>query len=31
MDTKMKDYLAEGDTIEKNLPHSWSSAHNTYY
>eukprot|EP00759_Apiculatamorpha_spiralis_P052173 PhF_6_TR561/c1_g1_i1/m.546/K10357/MYO5; myosin V len=31
MDDKMKDYLAEGDTIDKNLPHSWAVAHNTYY
>jgi myosin heavy subunit len=31
MDSKMPDYLAEGDTIQNNLPHSWAVAHNTYY
>ena len=30
-DEKMVDYLAEGDVIEKNLPHSWAVAHNTYF
>jgi myosin heavy subunit len=30
-DDKMVLYLAEGDTIEKNLPHSWAVAHNTYF
>ena len=30
MDPKMADYLAEGTVIEKNLPHSWAQAHNTY-
>eukprot|EP01006_Ploeotia_vitrea_P036084 TRINITY_DN65964_c1_g2_i4.p1 TRINITY_DN65964_c1_g2~~TRINITY_DN65964_c1_g2_i4.p1 ORF type:complete len:1194 (+),score=255.37 TRINITY_DN65964_c1_g2_i4:390-3584(+) len=27
----MPDYLAEGEVIKKNKPHSWSVAHNTYY
>jgi myosin heavy subunit len=31
MDDKMGQYLAEGDTIQENLPHSWAVAHNTYY
>lgn len=31
MDAKMPEYLAEGDTIQSNLPHSWAVAHNTYY
>jgi myosin heavy subunit len=31
MDDKMSNYLNEGDTIEKNLPHSWAVAHNTYF
>ena len=31
MDDKMVEYLAEGDVIEKNLPHSWAVAHNTYF
>eukprot|EP01062_Namystynia_karyoxenos_P003952 TRINITY_DN1139_c0_g1_i15.p1 TRINITY_DN1139_c0_g1~~TRINITY_DN1139_c0_g1_i15.p1 ORF type:complete len:1360 (+),score=500.69 TRINITY_DN1139_c0_g1_i15:118-4197(+) len=31
VDAKMPDYLAEGDRIERNLPHSWAVAHNTYY
>lgn len=30
-DDKMVLYLAEGDIIEKNLPHSWAVAHNTYF
>eukprot|EP00759_Apiculatamorpha_spiralis_P035195 PhF_6_TR36135/c0_g1_i1/m.52482/K10357/MYO5; myosin V len=30
MDDQMKNYLAEGEKIEKNLPHSWAQAHNTY-
>ncbi|KAH9599850.1 Myosin head [Trypanosoma melophagium] len=29
-DNKMGDYLQEGSVIEKNLPHSWAQAHNTY-
>ncbi|KAJ9464349.1 Myosin-8 [Diplonema papillatum] len=31
MDDQMPAYLNEGDRIEKNLPHSWAVAHNTYY
>lgn len=31
MDAKMPDYLAEGETIQNNLPHSWAVAHNTFY
>lgn len=31
MDDKMPDYLAEGDTVQSQLPHSWAVAHNTYY
>eukprot|EP00759_Apiculatamorpha_spiralis_P035995 PhF_6_TR36369/c0_g1_i1/m.53425/K10357/MYO5; myosin V len=31
MDSMMPQYLAEGDRIEKNLPHSWAVAHNTFY
>ena len=31
MDAKMPDYLAEGHVIQKNLPHSWSVANNTYW
>ena len=31
MDSKMPEYLAEGDVIQNNLPHSWAVAHNTYY
>ena len=30
MDDQMPKYLAEGTIIEKNLPHSWAQAHNTY-
>eukprot|EP01063_Lacrimia_lanifica_P034073 TRINITY_DN6220_c0_g6_i2.p1 TRINITY_DN6220_c0_g6~~TRINITY_DN6220_c0_g6_i2.p1 ORF type:complete len:1170 (+),score=479.42 TRINITY_DN6220_c0_g6_i2:147-3656(+) len=30
-DDNMPKYLAEGDTIEKNIPHSWATAHNTYF
>eukprot|EP00759_Apiculatamorpha_spiralis_P059483 PhF_6_TR999/c0_g1_i1/m.1973 len=30
MDDKMDLYLQEGERIEKNLPHSWAQAHNTY-
>ncbi|RNF19964.1 putative myosin heavy chain [Trypanosoma conorhini] len=31
MDSKMPDYLAEGETIQHNMPHSWAVAHSTYY
>ncbi|ORC90398.1 putative myosin heavy chain [Trypanosoma theileri] len=31
MDDKMPDYLAEGETIQHNLPHSWAVAHTTFY
>eukprot|EP01061_Rhynchopus_euleeides_P020432 TRINITY_DN3322_c1_g1_i1.p1 TRINITY_DN3322_c1_g1~~TRINITY_DN3322_c1_g1_i1.p1 ORF type:complete len:1360 (+),score=526.71 TRINITY_DN3322_c1_g1_i1:117-4196(+) len=31
MDDEMPKYLAEGDRIEHNLPHSWAVAHNTYF
>jgi myosin heavy subunit len=31
MDDKMGEYLKEGDVIERNLPHSWAVAHNTYF
>ena len=31
MDDKMPEYLAEGDRIERNIPHSWAQAHNTYW
>eukprot|EP01065_Artemidia_motanka_P044167 TRINITY_DN6243_c0_g3_i1.p1 TRINITY_DN6243_c0_g3~~TRINITY_DN6243_c0_g3_i1.p1 ORF type:complete len:1109 (+),score=384.57 TRINITY_DN6243_c0_g3_i1:97-3423(+) len=30
-DDNMPKYLAEGDRIEVNLPHSWAVAHNTYH
>jgi myosin heavy subunit len=30
MDDQMPKYLAEGSIIERNLPHSWAQAHNTY-
>eukprot|EP00756_Hemistasia_phaeocysticola_P030294 Hpha_TRINITY_DN16281_c3_g3::TRINITY_DN16281_c3_g3_i1::g.14852::m.14852/K10357/MYO5; myosin V len=30
-DNNMPKYLAEGDRIEQNLPHSWAVAHNTYF
>ncbi|CUF67578.1 myosin heavy chain MYA2, putative [Bodo saltans] len=30
MDDKMSEYLKEGQVIEKNMPHSWAQAHNTY-
>jgi myosin heavy subunit len=30
-DDKMQDYLSEGVVIERNLPHSWAVAHNTYW
>ena len=29
-DDKMPAYLEEGPIIERNLPHSWAQAHNTY-
>jgi myosin heavy subunit len=31
LDSEMDKYLAEGDVIRQNLPHSWAVAHNTYY
>ncbi|RNC40456.1 putative myosin heavy chain [Trypanosoma cruzi] len=31
MENKMSDYLAEGETIQHNIPHSWVVAHSTYY
>ena len=31
MDSQMEKYLAEGDMIRHNLPHSWAVAHNTYH
>ena len=31
MDTAMPEYLKEGHTIQKNLPHSWGVANNTYW
>eukprot|EP00755_Sulcionema_specki_P005112 Sspe_Gene.31837::Locus_15659_Transcript_1_1_Confidence_1.000_Length_827::g.31837::m.31837 len=31
MDSEMPKYLAEGDRIERNIPHSWAQAHNTYW
>lgn len=30
-DDKMHEYLAEGVVIERNLPHSWAVAHNTFW
>eukprot|EP00755_Sulcionema_specki_P009324 Sspe_Gene.43387::Locus_21149_Transcript_1_1_Confidence_1.000_Length_3727::g.43387::m.43387/K10357/MYO5; myosin V len=30
-DDNMAKYLAEGDRIERNIPHSWATAHNTYW
>ena len=30
-DDNIPKYLAEGDRIENNLPHSWAVAHNTYH
>jgi myosin heavy subunit len=30
-DDKMPEYLAESEVIEKNLPHSWAVAHNTFF
>eukprot|EP00755_Sulcionema_specki_P029419 Sspe_Gene.92130::Locus_63931_Transcript_1_1_Confidence_1.000_Length_4005::g.92130::m.92130 len=30
-DDNMPKYLAEGERIENNLPHSWAVAHNTYW
>eukprot|EP00760_Papus_ankaliazontas_P027855 PhM_4_TR3456/c0_g1_i1/m.73624 len=30
MDDMMEGYLEEGERIEKNVPHSWAQAHNTY-
>ena len=31
LDAEMPKYLVEGDRIEKNLPHSWAVAHNTFW
>ena len=31
LDAEMPKYLVEGDRIEKNVPHSWAVAHNTYF
>ena len=31
MDSEMPKYLAEGEVIQNNLPHSWAVAHNTYF
>lgn len=31
MEDKMGDYLSEGVVIERNLPHSWAVAHNTFW
>ena len=31
LDSEMDKYMQEGDVIQKNLPHSWAVAHNTYY
>ena len=31
LDSVMPNYLAEGEMIEKNLPHSWACAHNTFF
>eukprot|EP01062_Namystynia_karyoxenos_P076481 TRINITY_DN7507_c0_g1_i2.p1 TRINITY_DN7507_c0_g1~~TRINITY_DN7507_c0_g1_i2.p1 ORF type:complete len:1566 (+),score=503.08 TRINITY_DN7507_c0_g1_i2:72-4700(+) len=31
LDERMPDYLSEGDRIERNIPHSWAVAHNTYW
>jgi myosin heavy subunit len=30
-DDKMHEYLSEGVVIERNLPHSWAVAHNTFW
>eukprot|EP01062_Namystynia_karyoxenos_P065767 TRINITY_DN5966_c1_g2_i2.p1 TRINITY_DN5966_c1_g2~~TRINITY_DN5966_c1_g2_i2.p1 ORF type:complete len:1485 (+),score=543.11 TRINITY_DN5966_c1_g2_i2:82-4536(+) len=30
-DDNMPKYLDEGDRIERNIPHSWATAHNTYW
>ena len=30
-DDNMPKYLAEGDRIETQIPHSWATAHNTYF
>ena len=29
-DDNMHKYLAEGETVKNNVPHSWAQAHNTY-
>ena len=31
MDAFMPNYLAEGEVIKDNRPHSWAQAHNTYF
>eukprot|EP00756_Hemistasia_phaeocysticola_P045784 Hpha_TRINITY_DN1953_c0_g1::TRINITY_DN1953_c0_g1_i1::g.31131::m.31131/K10357/MYO5; myosin V len=31
LDSQMPNYLSEGDRIERNIPHSWAVAHNTYW
>eukprot|EP00755_Sulcionema_specki_P014835 Sspe_Gene.57762::Locus_31691_Transcript_1_1_Confidence_1.000_Length_1471::g.57762::m.57762 len=31
MDDQMHKYLAEGEVIRDNVPHSWAQAHNTFY
>ena len=31
LDSEMGKYLSEGEKIERNLPHSWAQAHNTYF
>jgi hypothetical protein len=31
LDSEMSKYLTEGERIERNLPHSWAQAHNTYF
>eukprot|EP01060_Flectonema_neradi_P017288 TRINITY_DN2417_c0_g2_i2.p1 TRINITY_DN2417_c0_g2~~TRINITY_DN2417_c0_g2_i2.p1 ORF type:complete len:1291 (+),score=343.10 TRINITY_DN2417_c0_g2_i2:118-3990(+) len=31
MPANMPNYLAEGEVIKENVPHSWAQAHNTYF
>ena len=31
MASNMPSYLAEGEVIKENVPHSWAQAHNTYF
>ena len=31
MDDQMEGYLSEGPRIENHIPHSWATAHNTYF